>query len=650
MTLIRQLRTGILTAFVALLVGIEGLYVWSAKEHLEDQMNAHANETATSLALSIGSRTSSIDASLANIMINPVFDRGHFAKVEVRSTGGELVFGRSLERYESAAPRWFVALVPIEGPTGEALITAGWKQLGKVVVQVHPGFAYQQLYATARATLLWLLLLFALALVAMRYYLVGILTPLKQIEQAALAISNRQFVTIGTEPRTLELQRVTRAINSLSARMRDVIAQESDRAERLRKDAFEDTLTGQLNRRGFEQAVSATLDGRSEIHSGALALFSISGLEEVNRLFGLSKGDELLKRLAAELALPGRRGSAVVGRWQGPVLAAFGPTVDAPAALAWAEGVRNAFAAHLRQEGIGEEVALSAGIVHFGGGGIALAQLGPVAEAALADAAQKGGTAGGVADAVYRSGEPAQGAELKEIEAAIAAGRVTLLGQNVITIADKNVLQMELFCRLTSADGTVIPAERFMPVASRHGLLGALDLKVIEQALLALERIASLPRTVSVNVTIQGAGDARLRAALLELLERKKQVAGRLVFEFTGNAASRAPQFIKTFAAEVHRFGARVALDSFEIDRNSMALAHELLPAYIKLSPAFTQQISTREDLRFIVEAMVRMLRPLEIPLIAQAVEDEEMVALLETLGLLGYQGDAAGRPEPLPG
>ena len=58
---------------------------------------------------------------------------------------------------------------------------------------------------------------------------------------------------------------------------------------------------------------------------------------------------------------------------------------------------------------------------------------------------------------------------------------------------------------------------------------------------------------------------------------------------------------------------------------------------------------TAREDLRFIVEALVRMLRPLEIPLIAQGVEEPGSVATLTELGLSGYQGYAVGRPEPLP-
>jgi len=74
------------------------------------------------------------------------------------------------------------------------------------------------------------------------------------------------------------------------------------------------------------------------------------------------------------------------------------------------------------------------------------------------------------------------------------------------------------------------------------------------------------------------------------------------------------------------------------------------MPAYIKLAPVFTRQIGDRADVRFIVEAVLRMLAPLEIPLIAQGVEDAGMIAVLAQLGFSGYQGYAAGKPEPLDG
>ena len=168
-------------------------------------------------------------------------------------------------------------------------------------------------------------------------------------------------------------------------------------------------------------------------------------------------------------------------------------------------------------------------------------------------------------------------------------------------------------------------------------------------ALDALLRIGTLPRTVSINVSMQSVASEVFRAELQALLTRHRQLAARLVVELTGYAASRAPGLTMEFSSEMRRLGVRVALDNFDLDRNAMTIAHELLPAYIKLAPAFTRQIGVREDLRFIVEAMQRMLRPLEIPLIAQGVEDGGAIPVLAELGLAAYQGYAGGRPERLP-
>ena len=88
MTLGRQLLIGISAAFLILLIGIEFIYVTNARKHLEEQLNAHANETATSLALSISSRMQTLDLSLVNVLVNPVFDRGHFSLIEIKTIDG----------------------------------------------------------------------------------------------------------------------------------------------------------------------------------------------------------------------------------------------------------------------------------------------------------------------------------------------------------------------------------------------------------------------------------------------------------------------------------------------------------------------------------------------------------------------------------
>ena len=79
-----------------------------------------------------------------------------------------------------------------------------------------------------------------------------------------------------------------------------------------------------------------------------------------------------------------------------------------------------------------------------------------------------------------------------------------------------------------------------------------------------------------------------------------------------------------------------------------MAARHGLLPRYIKLAPAYTNELTQNQDSRFIVSSLIRIAQPLEIGIIAQAVESDSLIQLLQEMGFAGYQGYANGRPAPI--
>jgi len=647
MTLSRQLFAGIAAAFLVLMIGIEATYVSTARSHLERQLDAHANETATSLALSIGTRTQTLDVPLVHTMVNPVFDRGHFASIAVRDIRGEAVFLREMAVRELSVPAWFQAAARLEGPTGKALISAGWRQLGTVEVSVSPQYAYEQLWQTAMATFYWLLALFAIALLGMRWYLGGILRPLEEIERAASAISERDFVSIDVKPATRELQRVTEAMNSLSRKVREAISEESARAERLRKEAFEDTVTGELNRRGFQQTASGLLGEGGEVYEGALGLFTVTGLEEINREFGVSRGNEIVRALAGELDSGVDQGRTLVGRWQGPTLAVLLANTPQTLAAEWAKDRCANWKALLRTRGLPEGGGLSAGLVHFDSGQPGLDTLASMAQLALTQAIKQGGGAILLDSSLAAEGD-SEGLAT-QIESAIKGDRISLLSQPALSVTSGEVMHLELMSRLLGEDGKPIAAARFIPVASHHGLLPKLDEKVALQAIAAIMKSASTETRYSINVSLQSVSDPEFRSGLRNALLATPAVARRIVFEMTGYSASRHPELTRTFSAELARLGSHLALDNFELDRDSLSLVHALRPAYVKIAPVYTRELGARTDVRFIVEALLRMMQPLEIPLIAQGVEDVQMRTTLQEIGVSGYQGFATGRPQAFP-
>jgi diguanylate cyclase (GGDEF)-like protein len=647
-TLARQLFIGLSIIFALLVLGIESIFVNNARRYLQRQLDAHAQETATSLALSLGQGMKAPDASLAATFINPVFDRGHFASIRLVDVDGRPLVTRTLgimqEDFPAALKRW----LPFEEPSGEALISSGWRQLGRVVVVAHPRFAYGQLWNTTLETLAWLVALYAFALLAMRHFLRGILRPLAAIEQAALAIGRREFGEVRLDTRTRELQRVGLAMNDLSSKLRDSIAEESKRADRLHREVFQDPLTGALNRRGLVQQVNSLLSD-AVFSSGAMAFVSMTGLEEINRVLGSAKGDELVQELGEVVGGPVEGDPLVVGRWQGAAFAVLLPNRGLAEARAWGEAVCSRFSGLIREQSVPLGVSIAAGMAHFEEQHPAWADLERQAGQALSEAMQRGEGACVVRPMTIGSTDARSADEWRQrLEGALSSGGLVLYAQRVFSLQDRAVLHSEIMSRLLEPDGRAVAAVAFVPAASRHHLLPLIDRALLDHLWERLRQDNPLPHSIAVNVSAQSLEDPAYRTALLERLRGAPALAARIVFELGGYAVVHNVELAAAFAAEVRSTGGRFAIDGFELSGPSLRVVHRLLPDYIKLAEGYSRGIASEADLRFLVESLIRIVRPLDIKLIASNVEDPALLDQLAALGFDGFQGYAGDRPSAL--
>ena len=71
-----------------------------------------------------------------------------------------------------------------------------------------------------------------------------------------------------------------------------------------------------------------------------------------------------------------------------------------------------------------------------------------------------------------------------------------------------------------------------------------------------------------------------------------------------------------------------------------------MLPFYIKLSSKFTADLFTSAEARFLVTSLVRISQSLDIPVIAQGIEEEQSIDVLSKLGVSGVQGYVIAKPE----
>jgi len=81
MTLYKQISTGILLILLAGFIGTVAISTQNLRSFLATQLELHAQDTATSLGLSLSAHVQPPDIPVISAMIGAVFDRGEYQKI-----------------------------------------------------------------------------------------------------------------------------------------------------------------------------------------------------------------------------------------------------------------------------------------------------------------------------------------------------------------------------------------------------------------------------------------------------------------------------------------------------------------------------------------------------------------------------------------
>jgi diguanylate cyclase (GGDEF)-like protein len=644
MTLYRQLIIGVSLLFFVLLAGVEAIYLANSRTQLQEQLGSQAQDAATALALRLALLRDLSDEVMVETMVNPVFDRGYFREISVVAADGRTVVRKLLPPAPGDVPAWFAALLPLEAPGAQSLISSGWRELGRVLVQSQPNFAYLQLWHAGMQAVALLLAAYVLAIAATIAFLAMLLRPLKEIEQAAVAIGERNFRTIAFMPRARELARVVGAMNDMSARIRQMIEEESARAEGLRRDAFIDPVTELYNRRGFRRQLQSLIKSKGDVYSGALALVEIADFGDFNAAAGYQRGDEVLARLGGALVKACEGHPVVCGRLGGAGFSFAAINIGVDELHRLLERVCAQLGATLEEQGVGDKLHYHCGATRCDGTLPELSPLMASADHALQRAREKGDNQ---CETEAFDSAAAEGSQAwhARIEHALDSNEFALFAQNALALPGKAPAHSEVTARMLAAHGDPVPAAQFLPMAARHGLIPRIDCVVVEKLLDFLAQGAAGLPLMALNISARTIADPQSTRRILALLDARRNLAGRLIFEMTEFGAMQEWALAQGFSGEVRRRGARFALDNFGMLQESLMLVHALRPHYIKLSPGYSRELARNADCRFLVASIVKIARTLDIGIYAQAVEDQALVPLLIELGLSGYQGYATEVP-----
>jgi diguanylate cyclase (GGDEF)-like protein len=298
MTLIKKMALGVLIILLMIFIGNFLITMNNARNFFIQQIESNAQDTATSLGLSLSQSLISHDLATMNSMVQAVFDRGYFSFIQVKNIKGTVLITKKLLSQESSVPRWFIQLIRWPSTERSSLVMDGWMQAGVVSVISDPGYVYVSLWRNAVEMVKAYVLFALIALLLIYGFIQILLRPLKRVTAQALAISEHEFPIETHIPKTLELKQVTLAMNQMVIKIKSLFQDQLQQAELLRVQVYQDPLTGLSNRRYFLQQLSAILDNEDDFIPGYVLMIVIDGLDELNQDQGYQQGDHLVLTVA----------------------------------------------------------------------------------------------------------------------------------------------------------------------------------------------------------------------------------------------------------------------------------------------------------------------------------------------------------------
>jgi len=651
MTLYRQLLILTFVLFFTLFASTWLVKLQTTRTFLEDQLESHAQDTATSLGLSISPHLAENDLATVETMINAVFDRGYYYSILLTDLDGKTVLEKSLEVAITDIPAWFIRLIPLKTPRTSTLITTGWNQTGNLYVESHPGYAYKTLWeATVKMTRIFAITaVVVLGLGAMGLRL--LLMPLRQVEQQAEDLCRKQYTLQEKLPRTRELRRVVVAMNSMTGKVKQMFDEQSQVAEKLRKNAFNDALTGLGNRRYLEGQVAAGMAGDGTAVKGSFLLVQVNNLQEINQEKGYEFTDRLLQRVAESVreATSDLKNSATA-RISGGSFAVFLPEATEDDASRTAGNIAADFT-RLAAENVGfPENVGNVGGVHYHQAA-SLGQLLSLADRTVIGAASQGPNSWAIAPLSSEpQGLPQGEQEWRQIlDRVLDSKEIDIFSQPAVESGNlKQNMHLEIFARITLAPGRMLSAGLFIPLAERLRRVSAIDRIVLEKALQLGG--ANFPADeLAVNISSSSLTDESFVAWLFAALKDRPKAAPRIVFEFAEFNAIQELGKIKDFAKEVKALGHAVGLDHVGQSFANFGYLKSLQPKYIKIDRAFTNELKGGDsDSHFFIGALAGVAHSLDILVIAEGVEETGQYRTLCDLNIDGIQGYYVEKPMPV--
>ena len=238
---------------------------------------------------------------------------------------------------------------------------------------------------------------------------------------------------------------------------------------------------------------------------------------------------------------------------------------------------------------------------------------------------------------------------LTRIQDALKNDHFRLAIQKVASIKNDDLPHYEVLIRMDGKNGVTIPPLAFLPAAERYDMMPIIDRWVITSAFKNIrdERCNGTKRIYNINLSGQTLRDNSIVKFIRNQFNVYDIPPDMICFEITETAVISNLGVAIDLVNKIKAMGCMFALDDFGSGLSSFSYLKNLPVDFIKIDGEFVHNIVNDSMDRAIVSAINSIGHEMRLKTVAEYVENNDILELLDELNVDYAQGYAIEKPKP---
>lgn len=239
-----------------------------------------------------------------------------------------------------------------------------------------------------------------------------------------------------------------------------------------------------------------------------------------------------------------------------------------------------------------------------------------------------------------------------DLRHAVERGELEMHYQPLISLENGSIVGFEALLRWHHRELGMISPAKFIPIAEDSSLIVPITIWILEETCRQLARWQkSSPTYHDLIMSVNISGKHLSNDELIDDVEHAIEISGIepscLKLEITESVAMENAEHTISILTRLKQIGVQLSIDDFGTGYSSLSHLHRLPFDTLKIDRSFVYSVGDNGENSEILQTIISLAKNLKMKIIAEGIETESQLALLQFMGCDYGQGYLLAKPQP---